>query len=723
MKKFLFFFLFLLIPLFEVYAVQIGELNYNLDDRNKTAEVVSYVNSKVSDSIIIPSTVYYEGTTYQVTSIGNNAFSRSNIKSITISSGITKIGTNAFFYCFDLKTVSLPNTLTIIGNSSFYYCQSLSTITLPETLQKIEAYAFSNCEGLTEIKFPSSLTSIEASAFTYCSNLKKITFNGTKSLNLSISCFNTESISEIYCYTDIPPTGSASSIFSSKTFSSGKLYVPSNLVSKYSSTYPWSNFSNIIGVEIYAETIALNLSNVTMDEGESRQLAATIEPSYATEKNVTWTSSNNEIATVSSNGLVKAISEGTAVITAKSGNVSANCTFKITKPIINASKITLNTTSLTLEIGTSQLLTAYVEPYNTTDPTVKWTSSNNDVATVTADGLVYAVGTGSAIITAQCGSVKATCTVNVPEPFIPATHISLNTTSLSLRVGDTAQLTATVKPTNATNKTIVWSSTDPSIASVSETGLIKALDAGTTVITATCGDLMAECSITVSYPIINPSKITLNESNLNLYIGSDWQLTAVIEPVNTSDKTVTWTSSNEDVVTVTQSGMVTAVGIGEATITAQCGPVFATCSVKVSEAPIYPTTISLNYEIIFLSIGSNEQLLAFIEPENTTDKTILWSSSDDSIASVSENGLVCGISEGIATITAQCHTVSATCRVAVSKSSGVDHIIMTEKDDINVYTLQGTLIYKNVSIEKLKELNNGIYIIKSSNGSSYKINI
>lgn len=722
MKNYLFIFLFLLFPFYEIYAVQIGDLNYYLYDSNKTAQVESPVSYNVQD-ITVPSTVIYEGTTYRVTSIGNNAFSRSNLKSITISPGITSIGTNAFFYCFDLKTVNLPNTLTTIGNSSFYYCQSLASIILPESLQTIEPYAFSYCEGLTEIKFPSSLTTIDAFAFMYCSNLQKVIFNGTKSLKLSLSCLNTESISEVYCYTDIPPTGSDKSIFSSKTLSSGKLYVPSNLVSLYSTTNPWSNFSNIIGIKIYAETIALNLSNVTMDEGQSRQLTATIGPSYVTEKNITWTSSNNAVATVSSNGLVKAVSEGSAVITAKCGDVSAKCTFKITKPIINASKITLNTTSLTLEIGSSELLTALVEPSNTTNPTVTWSSSDKAVATVTDDGLVYAVGPGNAIITAQCGSVKATCNVKVPEPFIPVTDITLNMNSMSLKVGDTAQLTATVKPTNATDKTILWSSADPSIATVSETGLIKAVDAGSTVIIATCGDLSAECSINVSYPIINPSKITLNESNLNLYIGSDWQLTAVVEPVNATDKTVTWTSGNEDIVTVSQSGMVTALGIGETTVTAQCGPVSASCSVVVSEAPVYPAMILLNYESLVLSIGSKEQLLAIILPENTTDKTVSWSSSDPSVATVSETGLVCGVSDGTAVIRAECQTVSAVCQVTVITNSGVDSIIGTVKDNVNIYTLQGVLIYKNVSAEKLKELEKGTYIIKCNNGSSYKITI
>ena len=726
MKKFISIILFLFFSLSEVFAAQkIGELYYNLNNTAKTAEVTAqYLNGSSNysglESVSVPATVSYSGTTYKVTSIGNNAFSKSKIKSITISSGITTIGTYAFYQCFDLKTVSLPNTVTVIGNSSFYYCQSLSSISLPQSVQKIDSYAFYNCVSLKEIKFPSSLNTLEASAFANCSSLQKVTFNGTKSLNLWTSCLNTNSISEIYCYTDVPPSGQGNTIFSSQITSSCKLYVPENLVSLYSSKYPWSNFSKIIGIKINADKISLNQSNVSMDEGETKQLTATITPSYATEK-ITWTSSNDEVATVSSNGLVKGVSEGTAVITANCGSVSAKCTFKITKVIVNASKITLSTSNLNLEVGTSQLLTALVEPSNTTDPTVKWTSSNDAVATVTSNGLVYAISPGSAIITAQCGSVKAICNVTVPAPYIPATRLSLNMSSMELKVGATAQLTATVEPANATDKTIIWTSADPSIATVSENGLIKCIDAGSTVITATCGNLTAECSITVSYPIINPSKITLNESSLSLYIGSEWQLTAVVEPINTTDKTVKWTSSNDEVVYVSQSGLVTGLGIGNATVTAQCGTVSATCDVSVSEAPIYPAMISLNLESLELSIGSKEQLLATVEPENTTDKTILWSSSDDAVATVSETGLVWGVSEGTAIIKAECQTVSALCQVTVTRLAGIDFIIENEKDNIDVYSLQGVLIYRNVPAEKLKDLCKGIYLIKTTKGSSYKI--
>ena len=160
---------------------------------------------------------------------------------------------------------------------------------------------------------------------------------------------------------------------------------------------------------------------------------------------------------------------------------------------ISVSKVSLDRTSLTLDVGNSTTLTATVSPSNATDKTVTWSSSNTSVATV-SNGTVMAVSAGTATITAMAGSKTATCIITVE---VPVSSVSLNYSSLTLTEGDSFTLTATVSPSNATNKTVTWSSSNTSVATVSK-GTVKAVAAGTATITAKAGDKTATCKITVN---------------------------------------------------------------------------------------------------------------------------------------------------------------------------------------------------------------------------------
>ena len=263
---------------------------------------------------------------------------------------------------------------------------------------------------------------------------------------------------------------------------------------------------------IYATGISLDQTSLTLTEtGQTATLTATIVPDEATNKDVTWSSSNAAVATVSSTGVVTAVSSGTAVITAKTAdgtNLTAECNVTVNIPV-PATGISLNQTSLTLTAaGQTATLTATVTPSNATNKDVTWSSSNAAVATVSSTGVVTAVSSGTAVITAKTAdgtNLTAECNVTVNIP-VPATGISLNQTSLTLTMpGQTETLTATVTPSNATNKSVTWTSSNTEVATVSSTGVVAAVASGTAVVTATTADgtnLTAECNVTVNIPII-----------------------------------------------------------------------------------------------------------------------------------------------------------------------------------------------------------------------------
>ena len=251
------------------------------------------------------------------------------------------------------------------------------------------------------------------------------------------------------------------------------------------------------------EKVSLNKSATTLTEGESETLTATITPSNATgDKTVKWSSSNEVVAAVDSNGKVTAKKAGTAVITATSSNgKTAGCTVTVKQKEIAITGIGLNKSTTSLTEGESETLTATITPSNATgDKTVKWSSSNEAVAVVDSNGKVTAKKAGTAVITATSSNGKsASCTVTVKQKEIAITGMSLNKSTTSLTEGESETLTATIAPSNATgDKTVKWSSSNEAVAAVDSNGKVTAKKAGTAVITVTSSNgKSASCTVTV----------------------------------------------------------------------------------------------------------------------------------------------------------------------------------------------------------------------------------
>ena len=244
--------------------------------------------------------------------------------------------------------------------------------------------------------------------------------------------------------------------------------------------------------------VTLSQSEASLYVGQTVTLTATVIPDYAADQ-VTWSSSDEAVATVT-DGVVTAKGEGSATITVSSidGTVTATCAVTVDTPVTGVS---LSQTSATLQFGETLALTATVSPANATNKRVTWSSSNQDVATVDENGVVTAkttAGTATITATTAVGAKKATCTVTVTH--VPVTGVSLSQTSAAIEVGETLTLTATVAPDNATNKGVTWSSSNETIATVDENGVVTGKSAGMTSITVTTDDQKktATCKVSVN---------------------------------------------------------------------------------------------------------------------------------------------------------------------------------------------------------------------------------
>ncbi len=363
------------------------------------------------------------------------------------------------------------------------------------------------------------------------------------------------------------------------------------------------------------EKVSLNKSATTLTEGESETLTATITPSNATgDKTVKWSSSNAEVAAVDSNGKVTAKKAGTAVITATSSNrKTASCTVTVKQKEIAITGVSLNKSTTSITEGESETLTATITPSNATgDKTVKWSSSNAEVAAVDSNGKVTAKKAGTAVITATSSNRKtASCTVTVKQKEIAITGISLNKSTTSITEGESETLTATITPSNATgDKTVKWSSSNAEVAAVDSNGKVTAKKAGTAVITATSSNRKtASCTVTVKQKEIAITGISLNKSTTSITEGESETLTATITPSNaTGDKTVKWSSSNAEVAAVDSNGKVTAKKAGTAVITAtSSNRKTASCTVTVKQKDTYTGLRDVNGTLTYFTNGQADK--------------------------------------------------------------------------------------------------------------------
>lgn len=399
------------------------------------------------------------------------------------------------------------------------------------------------------------------------------------------------------------------------------------------------------------EGIMFNKLSATIQCGISMNLGIKFIPEDATNKMVKWSSSNTNIAVVSSQGVVTAMSSGTVIITALSHNsLKTVCTITVVPS--NPLGLSIDKTSLCINKGEGEQLTAIFNPQDQTQ-TVVWKSNNESVAVV-EDGMVKAIASGDAIITAESeadSSIRAECYVSVA---VPVSKIELSDSSLTIRMGDTPRLAASVFPDKATSKGVVWSSDNENIVKVSQTGDIKTVGDGTTNIIARSAynpSIKAVCKVEViPVPV---EAIVLNQDTVELYPNEIFKLIATVLPAQAHDKRVKWESADTDIATVSPEGIINSKAMGEVTITVTSiydNSIKAKCIVKVKPKPV--TSVTISTKNVSVLIGASTKLVANVIPYNASDKTLIWSSSNDAVAEVSQDGTVTGKALGTAIIKA-----------------------------------------------------------------------
>ena len=253
--------------------------------------------------------------------------------------------------------------------------------------------------------------------------------------------------------------------------------------------------------EIHVTGVSLNKTSLHLMEGEWDILDATVIPSNATNKDVTWESDDEDVATVSEDGFVEAVEEGTTVIRVitDDGYEIAECSVTVTKKSFKVSKVALNKKTASIQIGKTVSLSATISPSYATNKAVSWKSSKASVASVSSKGIVKGnkVGTATITVTTKDGGKKATCTVTVKP--ISVNSVKLNKKTATIKKGNKLTLKATVAPSNATDKSVTWKSSNRKIATVTSKGVVKGIKKGMATITVTTKDgrKTATCKVTV----------------------------------------------------------------------------------------------------------------------------------------------------------------------------------------------------------------------------------
>ena len=488
---------------------------YTLDDY-KNAVITKY-NGNVS-ALFVPKTIdgytvvgigssAFKGNTKlrvlhlpeTLTSIGQYAFSGCiNLGTIEFPESLIEISYGAFYGCNSLTSIKLPSKITRIENNTFYGCSSMTTAELPEALKSIGEYAFYGCEALEGIVIPDKTYLIENDAFENCSALKSLKC-GTGLRTVEYNAFrNCDALTEVTLQEGVTTIGN-NAFYDCDGLET--IAIPNSVTSigtsLFSGCEKLKNVTLGIGItQIPAsmfyqcpklESIALPYRVTSI--GDSAFANSTSFTSITIPRSVTTFGSN--IFSYPAKLTIYGVS-GTKAET-YAGEIGATFV-PIDKPATSA---TLDKTTLTLNKGSNAKLNLSVQPVDFTDE-VNWKSANTSVVTVAADGTVKAVGVGTTTIKVTVGNASASCKVTVVQPV---TSIYLNTTSLSMEALSTYQLTATAYPNDAYDKSVKWESSDTSVATVSEDGLVMAVGKGTATIKATStavSSVSRSCTVTVT---------------------------------------------------------------------------------------------------------------------------------------------------------------------------------------------------------------------------------
>lgn len=596
----------------------------------------------------------------------------------------------------NLESISLGNYVLSEGSKP---CKFLY---IPDGVKSIPS-ATGNVYGMS-IRFPSSFQSITA-------------YGGMSNCRIFAEMTNPEVIYSKY--ETYYSTGTSSSRQYHPAISNSTIYVPKGLLDAYKD----SDLGNNTIIEYY------DIDSIQTDKGislyidDTYKLNLTAYPDNQLVKSFVYDCENPEIISIAENKIT-GLKVGTTIL-----NISAqpfNKFYNGSSTSINI-KVFAHVTgiqipqTLNIQIHQSEKLNCTLYPIDQTESRILWESDNPAIASVDDSGNITGISQGNCIITATSvdGGFTAECVVRVTQPV---ESVSVSPSNISLKATESANLKVSITPNEADDKSVIWKSDNEDIVKVDENGTLIAISGGTTkvyAISVSNPEIMDYCTVTVIQPVTG---IYLSPNSLEITEGGSVQLIANVIPSNATNKNVNWSSSDSSVAIASGNGVIYGLKEGETMIIASTedGGYIAMCRVTVTRGFVPVENILLdttNYEGVE---GDMFQLNATVQPEEASNKVLLWQSSDNSIASVDNNGFVRLLKEGNADITATSTDNSGTeahCYVSVKKSSSINDINIADDDLVEIYDLMGNLIY----LGKLSNatLQCGFYII-IHNGSPTK---
>ena len=352
-----------------------------------------------------------------VTTIQDHAFKNCTaLKTINWSKSITDIQSYAFENCDALTKLDIPNTVTNIGTGAFYECGGFTDIAVPNSVKSLGSKVFENCDALTDVKLGTGITQIPTSCFEHCDALPSVV------LPYRVSKVGDNAFKNCVELTEITIPRATTSI-STSAFSYPAKMTVYGISGTYAETFANQQGMKFVDKAVRATNVVLDKTELTLNKGMKYSLTMTVTPATFTDE-VSWKSTNVDVAAIAEDGTVTAKGAGQATIKVTVGEVSATCKVNVVQPVTS---IYLNKTALEMTALDTYQLQASVYPSEANNKEVSWESSDEKVATVDKNGLVQAKEKGTAVITAKAkdgSEVSRSCKVTVKNTAYVVTDIS-----------------------------------------------------------------------------------------------------------------------------------------------------------------------------------------------------------------------------------------------------------------------------------------------------------
>ena len=644
--------------------------------------------------------------------ISNNAFEGClELVDVKMSNSIYSIGKAAFLNCSNLNKIQLSTSLKEISANAFEGCTFLNDLVIPYGVISIGDEAFKNCTSLINVSIPKNVTTISSNAFSYPGDVTVYGVAGSyaeeyandngmtfvaqdikvESVNVLQTDFVVNDGSTIKIPIDIVPENcSEEVVWKSSNEDVATVNntgtVKGEGIGECQITISIGGISKICKVVVKQRHVELKLNAATqLIIGENMTITCMSSDNVEVKADeLMWWSSNPGIATVDQNGIVTAYAKGTVTIEVwlkENTELKRAIDIEIIEPKnIEVTGITLDKTILEMETKTTQTLVASVTPSDASVTSVVWSSDNEAVATV-KNGKVTALKAGTATITATTkdGNCSASCIVTVTGHGV--TGVELSKESITLIEGNCTLLEAIVSPVNADDTSVNWSVSDENVVTIdSTTGIVKGIAEGTATITVTTNDggYEAVCEVEVvaadeSAETVPVTEITIETNNEviseenTVEVGKEFTLSASVEPAEATNQNIIWISSDKNIATVSEDGVVTTKGVGEVTFTAVSENGAKQAEITIQILPVGVTGVEINPKELELLIGEEASLQATILPENALNQEVSWSSSQTGIVTVDANGQIKANAVGTAiiTVTTADGEFKASCTVTV----------------------------------------------------------